>query len=238
MQRVISSVSRFLAVVLMSSFLALIVIHYFSLKTESDTLGEGLDMYIFFSKNVQDYAEVSREIDSLELLEVDEFVPQADAYDRAIEKNPSLASIPVDKSTAFEAYIIARPNQIPSENYLGRLETEVYKIDGVEEMVYDREGFLAYGKILTDLSNYRLIAYILSCTFALLFIIRLIASLFASRRRFFAMLVDFAVYIVASAGGVWLLWALAQTLSISFLIDVPVLLVIPFCAVTATVFKR
>jgi cell division protein FtsX len=225
---------------LLSALCILIMNHYYLMESESDELNSHLSIYVFLNKNVQDSDKVRADIDSLSLISIDEFVLSKEVYKRSVEKNPFLAEIAIpDASNAFQSYIVASPAQIPDEQYLKTLEEELYKIDGVDEMVFDREGFARYLNLSQNLQYYRLIIYIFSGIIALFFIIALILSFTDEDKSWKKFLISFAIYNAAAIVGFWGLWGVCQVIKYPFVVDqISSLIVIPFTSLLGIVLKE
>jgi hypothetical protein len=124
---------------------------------------------------------------------------------------------------------------------MNSLKESLYKMEGIDELVYDQESFGRYIKLSNDLLNCRIAVYIFA-GLALLFFLLSFALSFADRENENAwktFLVTFGVYLVAAIGGFWGVWGLFSVLKFPMFVDqIYSLIVIPFSAVLSLALKN
>ncbi|MDR2708989.1 MAG: hypothetical protein LBC07_03340 [Elusimicrobiota bacterium] len=236
---IISKILKFFSAMVLTAFFVTLVNYYDGLLTEVDELGKTLNMYVFFTKNVQDPVEFASQLEALDIVKVKEVVAASEVYKRAIEKNPYLATITVgDTATAFEGYVIAFPIKTPTQESLTALEKDVYKVDGTDELAFDKNAFLKYGRLLTQLSIYRYIAFGVVGIFALFFIISFFVISFTQSWQIGDFFLTFGMYMLAGICGFGIVWFASEFFLLPFALDIASFAPIVLAALAATVFTK
>jgi cell division transport system permease protein len=232
---------KFFLTAALSALCVMILNHYFQMEQERRDIGSQLGVYVFLNKNAsQEIA--AQEIQALNGVAITDEVPSKEVYRRAVEKNPFLAEIAVpDAANAFQSYFVLSPQVLPDDAFMNSLKESLYKMEGVDELVYDQDLFWRYIKLSNDLLHCRIAVYIFA-GLSLLFFLLSFALSFADReneQNWKSFLVTFGVYLVAAIGGFWGVWGLFSILKLPMFVDqISSLIVIPFSAVLSISLKN
>jgi cell division transport system permease protein len=198
---------KLVTVASLCAFCILVSGHYYQLKNYAKTLSENLNIVVFFDKNSADDAVISGEIEATGLVSVKEYVNAAEAYSKAVEKNPFLKDISVpDAAKSVQSYVLVAPKSIPYESFLSEMRSVLEKISGIDEIVFDMSVFKHYTEIENLLSFYRKIFFVFAVIIFILFIFKCIFFVLEQGLVTRKIVANIFSYLLSSAVGFLILW--------------------------------
>jgi hypothetical protein len=216
----------------LGAFFVFIVNHYYQIKDYANTLYEGLNIFVFFDKNLKDEDKILEILNSESSVFVKEYVNAAEAYKKTVEKNPLLSNISLPNGSKFlQAYAVVKPKSIPDNDFLIKIRNTIEGIAGVDEIVFNVSDFLHYAKIQKQLLLYKKIFFIIISVFFVFLVLKFVLVYIAGldmlkkAKKFF-------LYLLSTILGFLLFWTVCKYINYSLLIsEAAVLLIIPFtCA--------
>jgi cell division transport system permease protein len=224
---------KFVTIASLCVFCILVSGHYYRLKNYAKTLSENLNIIVFFDKNSTEDAVIRREIEATGLVSVKEYVNAAEAYLKAVEKNPFLKDISVpDAAKSVQSYAVVAPKSIPYENFLSEIRSVLERICGVDEIVLDTPVFKHYAKIENLLSFYRKIFFVFAIVIFILFVFKCISFVLQQELDTRKIAATIFSYLMSSAVGFLILWIVCICARHPLLTDkIAIFSIIPFVAV-------
>jgi cell division transport system permease protein len=239
--RTISELLKLSTLAFLVVFFIFIVNHYYQIKDYANTLSEGLNIFVFFDKNLKD-KDNEKILENLNLdssVFVKEYVNVAEAYNKTVQQNPFLRNISLPNDSKFlQAYAVVKPKSIPDNDFLIKIRNTIERITGVDEIIFDASDFIHYAKIQKQLSLYEKTFFVIISVFFVFLVLKFIliyiagSDMLKKAKRFF-------LYLLTTALGFLLFWTVCKYINYSLLIsETAVLLIIPFTCVLGIMFDR
>ncbi len=224
---------KFVAVTSLCVFCILVSGQYYRLKNYAKTLSENLNIVVFFDKNFTEDAVIRGEIEATGLVSVKKYVTAAEAYSKAVEKNPFLKDISVpDAAKSVQSYALVTPKSIPHENFLSEIRSVLERICGIDEIVLDTPVFKHYAEIEDLLSFYRKIFFVFAIVIFILFVFKCISSALQQELDAKKIAANIFSYLMSSSAGFLILWIVCICARHPLLTDkIAIFSIIPFVAV-------
>jgi cell division transport system permease protein len=228
-----SELLKLAVVASLCAFCILVSGHYCRLKNYAKTLSENLNIVVFFEKNSTDDAVIREEIETTGLVSVKEYVNVAEAYSKAVEKNPFLKDISVpDAAKSVQSYVLVAPRSIPNKNFLSEMRSVLERISGVDEIVLDTSVFKHYAEIENLLSFYRKIFFIFAIFILILFVFKCTLFVLEQELDVRKIAANIFLYLLSSSTGFLILWTVCICSRHPLLFDkIAIFSIIPFTAV-------
>jgi cell division transport system permease protein len=232
----IKTASRSLKLVVVASLYAFCILvsgHYYWLKNYAKTLSENLNVVVFFDKNSADDSVARREIEATGLVLVKEYVNAAEAYSKAVEKNPFLKDISVpDAAKSVQSYALITPKFISHENFLSEIKSALERISGIDEIVFDTLGFKHYAEVENLLLFYRKIFFVFAAVIFILFVFKCMFFVFEQKFDARKIATNIFSYLLFSSAGFLILRAVCIYAQLPLLTDkIAMFSIIPFIAI-------
>jgi cell division transport system permease protein len=217
---------------------------YYEVKASCENLFSKIQITVFFDKQNRDCDKTVREIESLGLINLSEYVPSQQAYSKAAEKNPFLkeVSVPQD-ANYFASYAVFTPADIPTDDYLTLSRAAVMQIDGVDEIVFNQDICRQYVETENALLFYKsagaVFAVIIFTFFLLQCVLRILNRGEHTKKAAVKRLaVEVAAYLISSALGFVILWGVCQFVQYPLLInEAAAFIIIPLVCVLGIIFN-
>jgi cell division transport system permease protein len=228
---------KLVAVASLCAFCILVSGHYYRIKNYAKTLSENLNIVVFFDKNSADDAVIRREIEATGLLSVKEYVNAAEAYSKAIEKNPFLKDISVpDAAKSVQSYVLLTPKTILCENFLSEMRSFLERISGIDEIVFDMPAFKHYTEVENLLSFFRKIFFIFAVIVFIFFVFKCIFFVLEQELDTRKIVANIFPYLVSSAAGFLILWSVCVCARYPLLTDkIAIFSIISFIAILGVI---
>jgi cell division transport system permease protein len=232
-----SELLKFVAVASLCAFCILASGHYYRLKNYAKTLSENLNIVVFFDKNSADDAVIRGEIEATGLVSVKEYVNAAEAYSKAVEKNPFLKDISVpDAAKSVQSYVLVTPRSIPYESFLSDMRSVLERISGIDEIVFDTPVFKHYAEIENLLSFYRKIFFVFAVVVFILFVFKCVFFVLERELDARKLVANIFPYLLSSSIGFLILWTICICVRHPLLTDkIAIFLIIPFVTVLGVI---
>ncbi|AKL97511.1 hypothetical protein [Endomicrobium proavitum] len=203
-----SKVVKFFALAAFCAFSVLFADHYYRVDKYAKDMSENLAITVFLNKNVNNSNDVASAIESLGYVNVNEYVSAEQSYYRAVKKNPFLkdVSVPGDKDS-FAAYFKVSPNILPTDQFLIVVRNAMAQITGVNDVVYDADGYKKYIQAKRTLELYEKISLIFALTIFALFIIKILFLYYGNNVGAKKLSKDFVIYLLSAAAGFLAVWS-------------------------------
>ncbi|OEG71103.1 hypothetical protein ATZ36_16230 [Candidatus Endomicrobiellum trichonymphae] len=223
---------KFVIVASLCAFCILVSGHYCRIKNYAKTLSENLNIAVFFDKNSADDAAIRGEIEATGLVSVKEYVSAAEAYSKAVEKNPFLKNISVpDVAKSVQSYVLVTLKSIPYENFLSEMRSALERISGIDEIVFDIPVFKHYAEIENLLSFSRKIFFVFAVIIFILFVFKCIFFVLEQEFDTKKIAANIFLYLLSSAVGFIILWTVCICVRYPLLTDkIVIFSIIPFIA--------
>ncbi|MDR0820424.1 MAG: hypothetical protein LBN19_02740 [Endomicrobium sp.] len=228
---------KLVAVASLCAFCILVSGHYYRIKDYAKILSENLNIVVFFDKNSADDAVIRGEIEATGLVSVKEYVNAAEAYSKAVEKNPFLKDISVpDAAKSVQSYALVAPKSIPYENFLSEMKSVLERISGIDEIVFDMPVFKHYAEIENLLLFYRKIFFVFAVIIFILFVFKCIFFVLEQKLDTRKIVANIFPYLLSSASGFLILWTVCICVRYPLLTDkIAIFSIIPFIAVLGVI---
>jgi cell division transport system permease protein len=198
-----SELLKLVAVASLCAFCILVSGHYYQIKNYAKTLSENLNIVVFFDKNSADDTAIRGEIEATGLVSVKEYINVAEAYSKAVEKNPFLKDISVPNAAkSVQSYVLVTPKSMPHKNFLSEMKSVLEKISGVDEVVFDMSIFKHYAEVENLLSFSRKIFFIFAVIVFILFVFKCIFFVLEQKK----IVINIFPYLLSSSAGFFILW--------------------------------
>jgi cell division transport system permease protein len=213
-------VCKFAALALLSAFCFLVASHYCYTRNYAAALFKHLNVIVFFDKSSKDDAATVEKIEATGLVRMKEYVNSAEAYLKAVEKNPFLKDISVpDSAKAIQSYAVLAPDFIPVESVLLEMKNTLKNIPGVDEIIVDIPVFERYVKVKNLLSSYQKIFIIFEIAVFILFIFKCAFFTVEYESNSRSLVLSILLNFLSSAFGFFVLWFLCICMHWPLLID-------------------
>jgi cell division transport system permease protein len=238
--RLVFSTIKFLSVIFLSSFFVLISNYYYQLQSYVLSLYDELNIVVFFKDNVKDINVLADEIKNVETVSIKELVDSSQSYLKALEKNPFLKDISTsDNMESIGSYAVILPQEVFDENYLLKIRNGIEAINGVDEVVFDSYSFNQYKKLKNLLILCEKTFFSILIAFGILFIFKVIFSVFLQKVSLKKIAQKFCFYFMAASIGFFVVWMLSMFSHCDLSMDKSlILLVIPFTTVFGLIFDN
>jgi cell division transport system permease protein len=232
-----SELLKLVTVASLCAFCILVSGHYYRIKNYAKTLSENLNMVVFFDKNFADDVVIRGEIEATGLLSVKEYVSAAEAYSKAVEKNPFLKDISVpDAAKSVQPYVLVAPKFILYENFLSEVRSVLKRISGIDEIVIDMSVFKHYMEIENLLSFFRKIFFVFAIIVFIFFVFKCIFFVLEQDLDTRKIAAKTFPYLLSSAVGFFILQVACICTRHHLLIDkAAIFSIIPFIAVLGVI---
>jgi cell division transport system permease protein len=219
------------------AFCFLVSGHYCQLKNYAKTLSGNLNMVVFFDKNSTDDAVIIREIETTGLVSVKEYVSVAEAYSKAVKKNPFLKDVFVpDAAKSIQSYALVAPKSMPNENFLEEMRGVLERVSGIDEIVFDTPVFKHYTEIENLLSFFRKIFFIFAGIVFILFVFKCILFVLEQKLDVRKIAANIFLYLLSSSTGFLVLWTVCICSRHPLLFDkTAIFSIIPFITVLGVI---
>jgi cell division transport system permease protein len=228
---------KLVTVASLCTFCILVSGHYYRVKNYLETLSENLNIVVFFDKNAADDAVIIREIEATGLVSVKEYVNAAEAYSKAVEKNPFLKDIFVPGATkSVQSYVLVTPKSISYENFLSEGRSVLERVPGKDEIVVDIPVFKHYVEIENLLSFFQKIFFIFTVIIFIFFVFKCIFFVLEQELGTRKIVANISSYLLSSLTGFLILWAACICVRHPLLIDkIAIFSIIPFITVLGVI---
>lgn len=221
------------------AFFLLIANHYYYLKDYAENLSNEANVIVFIDKASKDDAAVCDAIEALNLAVIDEYVHAKDVYAKAVEENPFLKDVSVQgMDSSFQSYVKISPKELPTEEFMADLRNQLYKIEYIDDVIFDAPLFKHYSQIRASLIFYEFAVKVFALLiFAALFI-HIFISLFYRDEGLRHILYQFVYYLFASVAGFLSLWTVCLFYNYKLLVNQDaVFIIIPIAAALGIIYK-
>jgi len=211
---------KFAALTLLGAFCFLIAGHYCRIRNYAANLSKYLNIIVFFDKDSKDDAAVVEKIEATGLALAKEYVSSAEAYLKAVEKNPFLKNISVpDSAKAIQSYAVLSPNFVPVGNMLSEMKNTLKNIPGVDEIIVDMPVFEQYVKVKNLLSFCQKIFIIFEIAAFVLFIFKCVFFIVEHESNSRNLVLSILLNCLSLIFGFFVLWFLCIYMHCPLLID-------------------
>jgi cell division transport system permease protein len=231
--KITSNAIKLFTIALLSIVFILSVNHYYQVKDYSVSLLKNLNVIVFFNSNMQDNESIKSELEISDLVSVKEYVNAADAYSKAIEKNPFLKSISVpDDAKSIQPYAVVTPKNVPYEDFLLEMRSSLEAVKDVDEIIFDISAFKHYVEIKNLLSFYHKVFFIFAVIIFALFIVKCVCEIVNQESGLRILIKDIFSYLMASSFGFIALWSICLYFQHMLFIEDKAILFVVFLAAT------
>lgn len=237
--RAVSKVIKYLALIVFCAFCVLCIDYYYQLEDRAKTMEENLSITVFLAKNCKNSEKVSYDIESLNYVNIKEYVSSEESYLRAVEKNPFLKdiSVPGDKDS-FQAYYKVFPKHLPTNDNLVIIAKAVEGITDVDEVVFDYNAFARYLEAKNVTIFYKNVAMFFGVAILILFFFKSLFFILETPGNWKKLITNIFAYIIAASLGFIAAWSVCLYLQYPLLVnEMAAFFIIPFTVICAIIFK-
>ncbi|MDR0823088.1 MAG: hypothetical protein LBN20_04845 [Endomicrobium sp.] len=230
---------KFVVLALFSAFSVLLANHYYYLQNYALNLSSDINIVVFIDKASKDDAVICDAIEALGLVTIDEYVNSKDVYARAVEANPFLKDVVVPGSeNSFQSYVKVSPKELPTEDYMADLRNELYKIDNIDDVIFDVSLFKHYAQIKASALFYQFASIVFAASIFVLLLFNILIGITAKEERMRNILSRFIAYMFSATAGFLIIWTVCLFYNYPLLLgQEAIFIIIPLTASLGILYK-